>query len=170
MVRAFLRSRSGLIGLFLIAALLGVVVIAPIVLSDRANEVDLLHQAQGASWAHPLGTDRLGRDLLARILVATRLSIGLALASVVLAALIGIPFGALTALLPPRLRVVSVRAIDMMLAFPGLLIAILVAAIIVRGGMGAIDGGRDRGAAGLPASRARSRSHRRGATSSAPPE
>jgi oligopeptide/dipeptide ABC transporter ATP-binding protein len=148
-VRAFLRSRSGLIGLFLIAALLGVVIVAPIVLSDRANEVDLLHQAQGASWAHPLGTDRLGRDLLARILVATRLSIGLALASVALAALIGIPFGALTALLPPRLRVIAVRAIDMMLAFPALLIAIMVAAILSPSGKSAALGVGIAGAAGF---------------------
>ncbi|NUS01858.1 MAG: peptide ABC transporter ATP-binding protein, partial [Nonomuraea sp.] len=55
------------------------VVLGPILWADDAVKVDTVALAQGASAAHPMGTDGLGRDVLARVMVAARPTIGLAL-------------------------------------------------------------------------------------------
>jgi oligopeptide/dipeptide ABC transporter ATP-binding protein len=89
---------------------------------------------------HLLGTDQLGRDILARLLVATRLSIGLALASTALAMGFGVALGSSTALAGPKLRLLLLRVIDTLMSFPVLLTAIFATTIIGGGAKGAVLG------------------------------
>ena len=140
MLRAFLRAPSGLIGLTVLLLLVLVAVIAPEVFGEQARTLDMSNVNQNASLEHPLGTDRLGRDIFLRLLVATRLSLGLAVAAALLAALIGYPIGVAAAVLPRRARAVALRAIDTMLAFPGIIVALFVSAIIGPGEVGAALG------------------------------
>jgi peptide/nickel transport system permease protein len=139
-VRAFLSAPSGVISLVAIALLLACAILAPILLDGPATNQDLAQSDQGPSISHPLGTDGLGRDILARVLVASRLSLGLALAAGCIAVTLGIASGVLAATRGPRLRPFALRGIDMMLAFPGLLTAIFVSTIIGVGAGGAILG------------------------------
>ena len=140
MVRALLRAPTGAISLLVLALVIAVAVVAPMVLVDQANVVDLTAPSHGPTAAHLLGTDRLGRDILARILVATRLSMSLAFAAAGLGALIGIPVGGAIVLLRPRLRAVALRTVDALFAFPDILIAIFVAAIVGAGATAALLG------------------------------
>jgi oligopeptide/dipeptide ABC transporter ATP-binding protein len=106
---------------------------APIVFGPSTLTLNFSQTNENPSLQHLLGTDRLGRDVLLRVLIATRLSLLLALAATTLAAVLGIPAGAGAALLPGRLRAVALRAIDTMLAFPALVVALFIGAVLGSG-------------------------------------
>ena len=135
-----MRAPTGLLGLLALALLLAVSIIAPLIWGPAASMLDVTQASQNPTAHHWLGTDQLGRDIFLRIIVSTRLSIGLALAAAGLGALIGIPAGIGSAVLPPRPRSVALRAIDTCLAFPGILIAIFIGAIVGPGAVGAALG------------------------------
>ncbi|WLQ32038.1 dipeptide/oligopeptide/nickel ABC transporter permease/ATP-binding protein [Streptomyces castrisilvae] len=103
--------------------------------ADRPNPSAVL---LGPSAAHPAGTDGLGRDLLARVLTATRPSLLLALASVVLGATAGVLLGACTAVLGRRARRLTAGLINLLLAFPALLLAMFLAVVFGAGTTGAV--------------------------------
>src|SRR5262245_47765331 len=140
MLRAFLRAPSGVLGLIAVIAILMIAVVAPPIWGEEATVVNLTQRNQHPSPEHWAGTDSLGRDIFLRILVATRLSIGLALAAAGLGALIGIPAGIGASVLPSRPRSIALRSIDTLLAFPGILIAIFIGSITGPGALGAALG------------------------------
>jgi len=137
-MRAALRTPAGALSL---AALLGFVVlalVAPLLWGSRAAQVDVSHLLEPGSAAHPLGTDALGRDNLARVLVATRDSLLLAVLATVVAAGIGIPFGALPSVLGRRGARAANALIDFSVAFPALLLAIFLAVVLGVGARAAV--------------------------------
>src|SRR5260221_1150081 len=136
MWRAFRRAPTGMLGVVAIVAIAAVAVLAPIFLLHAAIAFDVTQANQNPSQAHLLGTDQLGRDLLLRIIVSARLSIGLAISAVAIGAGIGVPLGAVTAILPRGPRIIVQRAIDSLLAFPPIIVAIFVAAITGPGPLG----------------------------------
>jgi oligopeptide/dipeptide ABC transporter ATP-binding protein len=140
MIKAFFRSASGIAGSIGVLIIVLVSIIAPIVLGHRAKQYDVTQGDKGPSSAHWLGTDRLGHDVFYQLLVATRLTMEMAAGATGIAILVGIPLGAGAALLPERLRMVALRAIDTLLAFPGLLIAIGFAAVLNPGKTSALFG------------------------------
>ena len=129
MIRAFLRSKEGKFALAILAGLVAVVLLGPYFFSHKANEVQFDSANLSPSGDHLFGTDALGRDRLARLVVASRLSIVLALEATLIGAGIGMIWGAATAQLRGRIQVVGLRLIDALDAFPGLLVAIFVGAI-----------------------------------------
>src|ERR1700722_18136854 len=138
MIRSFLRSPGGLISLAGIVIIIVIVIVAPIALEHQASAIDPTQVLKGPSAQHYLGTDQLGRDLLARLLVGTRLSMLLAFGAVAISIGIGIPLGAVSAVLGKRVRQVLLRSIDAMLAFPALIVAIYVGAILGPGNLGPV--------------------------------
>jgi peptide/nickel transport system permease protein len=140
MVRAFLRAPSGLVGLAFLLLLLIVCVVAPPLFAARAREFDVFAAAQQPSEAHLLGTDALGRDILLRLLVATPTSLGMALAATLLGTFLGTTVGAVAVILPGRLRMAVLRTIDALIAFPFIIVAIFLTAIIGASALGAILG------------------------------
>ena len=140
MLRAFLKAPSAILGLTALGVLLLVMIVVPIIWGPAANVLDVAAAYQNPSLAHWLGTDGLGHDILIRLLVGTRLSIGIAAAAAGLGAAIGIPAGIGAAVLPGRARSVALRAIDTMIAFPGILIAIFIGAILGPGVSSAVLG------------------------------
>src|SRR5438132_1339007 len=126
MLRAFISAPSGVAGLIVLGIILFGAIVAPATLMEPATKLDLAHASQQPTAAHLLGTDTLGRDILSRLLVATRLSMGLAFASALLGAVIGMSMGVGAVVLQGRARSIALRAIDALLAFPGILVAIYV--------------------------------------------
>ncbi|PJN21475.1 peptide ABC transporter ATP-binding protein [Kitasatospora sp. CB02891] len=122
----------------LLASLAVIALVGPLVWGPSADRPDLTAVLQGPSGAHPLGTDNLGRDLLARILTAARLSLLLALAATLLGAGAGILLGASTAVAGPRARRSIGALINLLLAFPALLVALFLAVVFGAGAVGAV--------------------------------
>lgn len=83
----------------------------------------------GGEWKHPLGTDRLGRDMLQRLVVGTRISIGLALVGTVIGALIGVALGLLAARGNKLIDGLILALIDFQAAIPFMIIALAALAI-----------------------------------------
>jgi peptide/nickel transport system permease protein len=135
-----LRTPVGIVALVGVGTIVALAVFAPLLWSDEAARFDIPAASQGASLAHPLGTDALGRDIFHRVLVATRLSVTLAVLATLIGALIGIPLGAMPSLVGERLGRTITSFINLAIAFPALLIAIFVAAIVGIGARGAVFG------------------------------
>jgi peptide/nickel transport system permease protein len=135
-----LRTPVGVAATVGLVAIVVLAIVAPIVWSADAARLDILAASQGASAAHPLGTDALGRDILYRVLVATRLSVILAVLAAGLGALVGIPVGALPTLVGGRIGRLVSGFINLSVAFPTLLVAIFVAAVVGVGARGAVAG------------------------------
>src|SRR5260370_9657181 len=117
-LRAFFRSPGGTISLVLVAILILDVVLAPSLLGGRASAIAIPDRNQGLSLLHPIGTDELGRDLLARTLVAARTSVLIALGASAIGVLLGLTIGLLTAVSGRRLRCLRERLVDTPIAFP----------------------------------------------------
>ncbi|MDL9980966.1 dipeptide/oligopeptide/nickel ABC transporter permease/ATP-binding protein [Microbacterium sp. ASV49] len=137
-MKAVVRSPLGLVSLVLVGLLLLVAVLGPMICGAQAAQIDPAAIYQSPSLAHPLGTDALGRDVLARVLVATRLSLELALAAVVIGVVTGTILGTAPAVLPrPAGRALS-TFVNIAVAFPGLLLALFFAVIFGVGSTGAV--------------------------------
>ncbi|WP_020499910.1 dipeptide/oligopeptide/nickel ABC transporter permease/ATP-binding protein [Sciscionella marina] len=128
----------GLTTLVLVSVTLLLAVFGPVLWSARADSIDIDAMRQGMSAAHPFGTDYLGRDVLARTLVATRLSVLLALLATVLGAALGILLGTLPVVLGRRIGGLVVAFINLTVAFPGLLLAIFFGVVFGVGADGAV--------------------------------
>jgi peptide/nickel transport system permease protein len=106
---------------------------APLLPLSDPNDQDLLATflppvGFGGEWAHPLGTDQLGRDMLSRMIYGARLSYEIAIASVLVAGLIGASLGVAAGYLRGWVDVGVTRLIDAQLALPFLLLAIAIIA------------------------------------------
>ncbi len=135
-----LRSPVGAVSFAMVALIVLLAIVAPELWSHGANRFDISAASQGSSHEHLLGTDALGRDILDRLLVATRLSVSLAALATLIGAAIGIPIGALPVIAGPRLGRLVSGFINLTVAFPALLLAIFVAGIVGIGAKGAVIG------------------------------
>ncbi|HET6197926.1 MAG TPA: dipeptide/oligopeptide/nickel ABC transporter permease/ATP-binding protein, partial [Acetobacteraceae bacterium] len=114
----------------MLALLLVLVIVGPEIWGAAAMKTRIMRSGEGPSADFLLGTDRLGRDLLARTITASRLSLTLALASTAIAGTIGVSLGIAIAFAGARLRALGLRLIEVLLGFPGILLAIFITAII----------------------------------------
>lgn len=122
-------------GLFVCVALVLIAVLAPWIAPHNPAEQfrdALLAKPvwSGGSWQYPMGTDDLGRDLLSRLIWGARVSLAVGIASVVLALIPGILLGLVAAFYPGWISIVIGRIVDLLVAIPGLLLAIAVVAIL----------------------------------------
>ncbi len=138
MIRAFLRAPSGLAAGIGLLAILVLAIVAPVWLGEIAAKTSVVRSGEPPSAEFWLGTDMLGRSILARVLVATQLSLLLALAATAVAAVTGVGFGIGVALGGRWVRRIGLRTIDVLLGFPGILLAIVVTAVIGTGVVGAV--------------------------------
>jgi len=121
-------ARWGMSIIFLFALM---AILSPVLLPyDPKVDADLLARLKPPSWIHPFGTDALGRDILMRILHAARVSLGLGVGSVVMAALIGSLLGLLAGYAGRRVDLILMFCMDILLAFPATLLAIAIVAMI----------------------------------------
>jgi peptide/nickel transport system permease protein len=128
-VRPWRRNPSLLSGAVILGLLLVVALVAPPLLSGSAETLtDDARLGPGAE--HLLGTDAFGRDVLARALVATRLTLLMAAAATAASFVAGVAIGALVHLAPGWLRETCLRLIDSAVAFPSLVLALVIAAVL----------------------------------------
>ncbi|HRN19038.1 MAG TPA: ABC transporter permease [Trueperaceae bacterium] len=119
-----LRHRSGSLGLVLTAFFIVLAVIGPWVAPYGPATPDYTLLAAGSSSSHWLGTDAFGRDTFSRFLAGARYSVTIGLSATLIGALAGGIWGVLAGFLGGWFDNVSMRLVDVLLAFPGILIAI----------------------------------------------
>ena len=130
--RSFSWNANLVIGLVMLAIIALTAIIAPIFFGDQATGIGG-DPGQSSSAAHPLGTDTLGRDMLARTLVATQSTVLMAFAATALSSIVGIALGIGVWLAPRRIRELGLRLIEFAVSYPTMLVAIIVAAILGQG-------------------------------------
>ncbi|MGH7264794.1 MAG: ABC transporter permease [Candidatus Rokuibacteriota bacterium] len=128
--RAFLRDRWAVAAGGLLVVVVAGAVVLPDLLPYRFDQQDLDATFDGPSPGHPLGTDQYGRDLLARLAYGGRISLLVGGGTVLAAVLLGGVLGAAAGWVGGALDEALMRVADLMLAFPALLLAILLAAIL----------------------------------------
>src|SRR4051812_48469195 len=132
------RTPLGLTATALVVAVLALACFGPLLWGDGADAVDtdgLLAQPSADHWA---GTDNLGRDILLRVLVASRLSIALALLAIVISVVAGLVLGSAPFVLGRRSGRLVAAAVNIAVAFPGLLLALFFAVVFGAGATGAV--------------------------------
>ncbi|MBK9747399.1 MAG: ABC transporter permease [Anaerolineae bacterium] len=147
--RRLRRNRMAVLGLFIIIAALLVAALAPVLAPKAPDKQVLADNNSAPRWvtqlfpsmrprdeggyvpindAYPIGADGLGRDLLSRIIFGTRVSLAVAFIGPLSAMLVGIPFGLVAGYLGGRADNIMMRFVDIMYAFPTLLLIILLMA------------------------------------------
>jgi peptide/nickel transport system permease protein len=123
----------GMVSAVVIAVLAVIAVTAPVLAPSDPNSIDLLHPFATPSASHLLGTDDTGRDLLSRLVIGSRTSLVGPLIVVVLEVALGVPLALLAAWRGGFVDGVVSRVLDVLFAFPGILLAILVIAFFGAG-------------------------------------
>ena len=136
-IRDALRHRSLLAGCVICAALLFMLLAAPLLTHADPNAADPASSFAEPSFAHPMGADAFGRDLFARVLYGGRTTMLASAAVVMLGGLGGITLGLVAGYAGGWLRFVIMRLTDLLLAFPGILLALAVSAVL---GPGLLNG------------------------------
>lgn len=122
--------RFTLAGGTLLALLACCAAIAPAIAPWAPDRQDLAHRLEGPTASHPLGRDDLGRDVLSRLLWGARVSLLVGLSVVTLSAAIGITLGTAAGFAGGRLDLGLMILVDVLLGFPGVLLAIALVAIL----------------------------------------
>ncbi len=131
LARRFGRNPVATFGAALVGVIALVSVLAPVLPLADPDHTDILHRlAAPFTPGHPLGTDELGRDLLSRVIWGTRLSLAVGIAAAVLASVIGSAIGILAAYYGRVADTLLMRGIDMLMAFPYLLLALAIVAAL----------------------------------------
>jgi peptide/nickel transport system permease protein len=131
--RRLLRNRPALVGLFFIVVFVSAAVLAPFIAPYDPLAGNLEDRLQTPSAEHIMGTDLQGRDEYSRILFGAQVSLLAGVASVVVGVTIGGTIGALAGGLGGKVDTVMMRVVDVMLAIPGILLAIGIVAWLGRG-------------------------------------
>ena len=124
--RRFRRHHLAMVGLVLLAVMVTAVVAGPLIYRVPINEIDFKAKLKGPSWAHPLGTDDLGQDVLARMLYGGRISLAVGITSMLIAITLGVMIGASAGYFRGVTDHALMRITDLFLALPGLPLLLLI--------------------------------------------
>lgn len=134
--RSFRENRGAVIGLAVVCAVVFIAIfanfLAPYSPIEQYRGFTRLPPVwvEGGNWAFPLGTDPLGRDMLSRILYGSRISLFIGLSVMFVSAVMGVLLGLLAAFWGGIVDVIIIRVMDLILAIPSLVLAILIIAVI----------------------------------------
>jgi peptide/nickel transport system permease protein len=129
-LRALLRTTAGKIGCVLILFLACVAIFAPLLAPESATKIDVPHRLTGPSAAHFFGTDDLGRDVFSRVIYGSRISLSVGVIAVGIALAIGVTLGLMAGFYGGGVDMLIMRFIDILLAFPGFLLALAIVAML----------------------------------------
>jgi peptide/nickel transport system permease protein len=128
--RRLFRQSNALVGGTIVLVFCLVAIAAPLIAPYDPNASDWLAVREAPSWAHLFGTDDLGRDVLSRVIYGARASLSAGVISVVIAMLVGVPFGLIAGYFEGLADILISRCTDALLACPFLILAIAFAAFL----------------------------------------
>jgi peptide/nickel transport system permease protein len=124
--RRFRRHRLAMFGICVLGVIVLAVLAGPVVYRVPINEIDFKAKLRGPSLAHPLGTDDLGQDLLARMLYGGRISLAVGVAAMLIAISVGTAIGAVSGYAGGPTDHVLMRVTDLFLSLPQLPLLLLI--------------------------------------------
>ena len=124
--RRFRKHRLALVSLFLLAAMILIVGFGPLIWHVAINDIDFSAMLRGPSWTHPLGTDDLGQDVLARLLYGGRISLAVGLAAMFVAVVVGVLVGSISGMASGRVDAFLMWLTDLFLSLPQLPLLLLI--------------------------------------------
>src|SRR5262245_26769855 len=128
--RTFRRNRPAVVGLVLVVAITGLALLAPLLPAHDPLEQNARARLRSPDSTHLLGRDGFGRDVLARVLHAGRISLLVGLCSVVVGAALGSGLGLVAGYGGPTTENVLMRLVDVLMAFPNLLLGLTILAVL----------------------------------------
>lgn len=135
--RRLARHRLAMVGLVLVLAQVTMALLAPVLAPYAPSVIDYRATLQGATAAHWLGTDDLGRDIVSRLIYGARVSMGVSTGSVFIAIAAGVPLGLVTGYVGGLLDEGLMRLLDSVMALPALVLALTIATVL---GQGLVNG------------------------------
>lgn len=131
--KQFRRNHAAMVGLIILSILLLVAIFAPLIAPYDYRASSMPESLKPPSWSHWLGTDELGRDILSRIIYGARVSLKVGVEAIAISLFVGIFLGAIAGYYGGFIDNLIMRFMDIMLAFPPLLLAIAFMAALGRG-------------------------------------
>ncbi|MFA1822747.1 ABC transporter permease [Virgibacillus oceani] len=131
--KRFSKRKVSVFGLVTILLFILLSTIGPLLTPYDPVDQNLINNFQSPSMGHWLGTDNLGRDLLTRVIYGARISFQISIVSVGLGLLGGLILGGISGYYGKKIDTIIMRFIDIMLAFPGILLAIAIVAVLGNG-------------------------------------
>ena len=129
-LRKLLRHRSATIGASIIIFFIVVAIFAPLIATHDPRQANIIERLQGGSASHYLGTDKVGRDIFSRIVYGTRISLKVGFIAMTFSVGFGTFFGAIAGYYGGKLDNVTMRVMDIMLAMPSILLAMVIVTIL----------------------------------------
>ena len=123
--RRFKRHRLAFWSLWLLMALVLAVLLGPVFYKVGINDIDFQARLAGPSWKHPLGTDDLGRDILARVLYGGRISLAVGISAMLMAIAVGVTIGAIAGISRGWVDAALMWVTDLFLSLPQLPLLLL---------------------------------------------
>lgn len=129
-IKKFLKRKTAVLGLIIIVLLVILAIVGPYLAPYPYDEYDYSNVLAGPSAEHWFGTDHYGRDIFSRMLVGTRLTLGVSLSAVVIGAALGTVLGLLAGYYGGVVEMLVMRGSDVLFSFPDILLAIAIVAIL----------------------------------------
>jgi len=136
--RRLRRNRAAMAGALVLVLLTGIALVAPVIAPYGPAEQDYNHILEGVSLDHPFGTDNFGRDIFTRVIFGARISLSVGLLGVALGLAIGGAVGLTAGYWGRWIDDVLMRLLDVVLAFPQLLLAVMVITVLGVGDLNVI--------------------------------
>lgn len=129
-IRAFNTNKASWVGLGMFLLVVILALLAPVIAPHDPIEQNIFDKLEGPSAEYWLGTDTFGRDIFSRIIWGARISLAIAVFSIAAAMIIGTIIGLLAGYIGGRFDVIVMQAMDVLLAFPGLILGLIVVAML----------------------------------------
>jgi ABC-type dipeptide/oligopeptide/nickel transport system permease subunit len=124
--RRLRKNKLALISMWFLLALILVAIFGPMLIPYSYSKQDYDLVTQGPSWSHPMGTDQLGRDIMARLVFGARVSLTVGVVVQAVIILIGVPLGAMAGYFGRMWDMVIMRVVDVLYAMPNLLFVVVI--------------------------------------------
>ena len=129
-IRKLLRHRSATIGASIILFFVAVAIFAPLIATHDPRQANVVERLKGWSDTYYLGTDGVGRDIFSRVVYGTRISLKVGLIAMTFSVGLGTLFGAIAGYYGGRIDNLIMRVMDIMLAMPSILLAMVIVTIL----------------------------------------
>ena len=125
-INEFLKNRASVVGLLIILVLVITAILGDLIAPCDPDKIALTEKLKPPSRDHPMGTDQLGRDVLSRIIFGTRTTFQLSILVVALTSAFGVFIGITAGYFRGITEEILMRLIDVLLAFPGIILALVI--------------------------------------------